>query len=176
MNGFTWKVGLFCRIYPGALMFPWYLLCIPTSIFGPETSNTVSALYWSLSAPVCPQALAVLCNHPELTFPEGTGKPRHEALFSIMSMFIKAPRCAGWTARFTNRHNTPMQMCVCVCFVLSWEQGHRWWCLILHTHPQTHTHVCMADLSRSHPQTSFEDEIVCLTKMSFIINDHLCLI
>ncbi len=104
--GFTCNVCLFCGINHGALMFPWYLLCIPRSIFGPETSNTVSALLQSRSAPVRPQALAVLCNHPELTFPEGTGKPRHGALFSIMSMFIKALRCAGWGRRI-HQHTHP---------------------------------------------------------------------
>ncbi len=103
---FTCNVCLFCGISDGALMFPWYLLCIPSSIFGPETSNTVSALLQSRCSPVRPQALAVLCNHPELTFPEGTGKPRHGALFSIMSMFIKAPRCAGWGCRI-HEHTHP---------------------------------------------------------------------
>lgn len=126
-GGFTCHVCLSRGINDGALMLPWYLLCIPRSIFGPETSNTVSALLQSRSAPVRPQALAVLCNHPELTFPEGAGKPGHGALFSIMSMFIKAPRCAGWGRRIHRTHapiNTPVPMCVCAhaCVSpLSWE-------------------------------------------------------
>lgn len=104
--GFTCDVCFFCGINHSTLMFPWYLLCIPDSIFGPETSNTVSTLLQSHSAPVRSQALAVLCNHPQLTFPEGTGKPRHGALFSIMSMFIKALRCAGW-GRQIHQHTHP---------------------------------------------------------------------
>lgn len=81
-----------------------------------------------------------------LTFPGGTGKPRHGTLFSIMSVFIKACRVrrAHW----------------------------------IHSHTATHTPKPLprrapVDLGRGRPRTSFEDEIVCLTRMSSIINGHL---